>query len=49
MPGAPISVDILACFSRMSDRSSLPGVKPVASKRRARRASASTALTGGSS
>ena len=49
MPGAPMSVKILACFSRRSDRSSLPGVKPVASKRRARRDSAATALTGGSS
>ena len=49
MPGAPMSVDIRACFSRISDRSSLPGVKPMASKRRARRDSAATALTGGSS
>ena len=49
MPGAPTSVNSLACFSRMADRSILPGVKPVASKRRARRDSAATALTGGSS
>jgi hypothetical protein len=49
MPGAPMSVDSRACFSRMSDRSTCPGVKPLASKRRLRRDSAATALTGGSS
>ena len=47
MPGAPTSVDWRACFSRISDRSTRPGVNPVASNRRPRRDSASTALTGG--
>ena len=47
MPGAPTSVDWRACFSRMSEMSTRPGVKPVASNRRPRRDSASTALTGG--
>ena len=47
MPGAPTSVDCRASFSRMSERSTGPAVKPVASKRRPRRDSASTALTGG--
>ena len=47
IPGAPTSVDWRACFSLSSARSTLPGVKPVASKRRPRRDSASTALTGG--
>ena len=45
--GAPTSVDCRACFSLMSDRSRAPAVKPVASNRRPRRDSASTALTGG--
>src|SRR6476661_9804835 len=47
MPGAPTSVDWRACFSLMSEVSTRPGVKPVASNRRPRRDSASTALTGG--